>query len=180
MRKEILTSVSVLTVIGLLFVVLYLLGIVGKKEDYTNSDMEIGTQLQMETKMKEDGSSETVMKMSEAGSVPASTLSMTQEDKQVAQFKMSGIQGPTELLPQETAADQWATQLDTGLTPEYRSFIEAGQHVGTDGRAGGMKNPNLQVRSDPPIPREAVGPWNNSSYQPNPYQREFEVGSAGM
>jgi len=39
-----------------------------------------------------------------------------------------------------------------------------------------MKNANLQLRSDPTIAKQNVGPWNNSTYEPDLARVPLELG----
>jgi hypothetical protein len=39
-----------------------------------------------------------------------------------------------------------------------------------------MKNPNLQLRSEPPNPQLNIGPWNNSTFAPDLMRTPLEVG----
>jgi hypothetical protein len=39
-----------------------------------------------------------------------------------------------------------------------------------------LKNPNLQLRSDPIIPKKEIGPWNQSTYEPDLMRVPLEVG----
>ena len=98
------------------------------------------------------------------------------ETEQMALFNKMEFDRPEDLLPKDDA-DKFVEDIDNGIhRPEVRSFVEAAAHVGEDARFGGMKNANLSLRSDPPIPREDVGPWNASTFQPDPYRKQFEIG----
>jgi hypothetical protein len=62
-----------------------------------------------------------------------------------------------------------------------KNFLVAGQHVGLDTVLQSKKIAYHDIRSAPPIPKEQVGPWNQSSYeQPagGPVARRYlEIGS---
>jgi hypothetical protein len=55
-------------------------------------------------------------------------------------------------------------------------MLQAGHHIGLDTIGQTLKNPNLQLRSDPIIPKQDVGPWNQSTYEPDYGRSPLEVG----
>ena len=59
-----------------------------------------------------------------------------------------------------------------------KNFCSSGHHYGINTVGNSLKNANLQLRSDPVIPKVDVGPWNNSSYEGDNNRRQFEIGSA--
>jgi hypothetical protein len=63
-----------------------------------------------------------------------------------------------------------------GSNPITPDLLQAGYHIGLDTIGQTMKNPNLQLRSDPYIPKAAVGPWNQSTYEPDLMRVPLEVG----
>lgn len=83
---------------------------------------------------------------------------------------------PTDLLPVDQNS-QWASlnPVNQGnpMTPD---LLQAGYHIGLDTIGQTLKNPNLQLRSDPYIPKAAVGPWNQSTYEPDLMRVPLEVG----
>jgi hypothetical protein len=58
-----------------------------------------------------------------------------------------------------------------------QNFLTAGYHVGIDTVGSSMKNPNLQLRSEPPAPRTPVSPWliSTISYS-DVNRRPLEIG----
>jgi hypothetical protein len=55
-------------------------------------------------------------------------------------------------------------------------MLQAGYHIGLDTIGQTLKNANLQLRSDPIIPKQDVGPWNQSTYEPDYGRIPLEVG----
>jgi len=55
-------------------------------------------------------------------------------------------------------------------------MLQAGYHIGLDTIGQSMKNANLQLRSDPIIPKQNVGPWNQSTYEPDYARVPLEIG----
>jgi hypothetical protein len=59
-----------------------------------------------------------------------------------------------------------------------RNLFESGHHAGLNTQSNTLKNANLQLRSDPLIPRRDVGPWSQSTYDGDTNRRPFEIGMA--
>ncbi len=83
---------------------------------------------------------------------------------------------PAELLPRDTSSE-WA-QLNPSGKGELANvnFLKAGYHVGIDTIGQSFRNPNLQLRSEPPNPLYNTGPWNNTTMTPNHQQVTLELG----
>jgi hypothetical protein len=92
----------------------------------------------------------------------------------------SAHQNPTELLPLDTNS-QWA-QLNPSGKGELGNvnLLKAGYHIGIDTIGQTMKNSNLQIRSEPPNPQLAVGPWNQSTIEPDFMRVPLEIGVGGQ
>lgn len=75
---------------------------------------------------------------------------------------------PEDLLPSNSMANTFEEQHPNGEGEVgSRNFLQAGHHIGINTVGSSLKNPNLQLRSDPIIPREDVGPWNQSTILPS-------------
>jgi len=87
------------------------------------------------------------------------------------------IQNPAELLPKDTNS-QWA-QLNPSGKGELANvnLLKAGYHIGIDTIGQTLRNANLQIRSEPPNPQLYVGPWNQSTIEPDFMRPPLEVGS---
>lgn len=87
------------------------------------------------------------------------------------------IQNPEELLPKDTNS-QWA-QLNPSGQGELQSvnLLKAGYHIGIDTIGTSLRNANLQIRSEPPNPQIYVGPWNQSTIQPDFLRPPLEIGA---
>lgn len=83
---------------------------------------------------------------------------------------------PSELLPTD-ANSQWAA-----LNPVNQGniampdLLQAGYHIGLDTIGQTLRNPNYQLRSDPIIPKQEIGPWNQSTIEPDLGRVPLEVG----
>ena len=86
------------------------------------------------------------------------------------------IANPSDLLPTDTNS-QWSSlnPMDHS-SPELPDMLQAGYHIGLDSIGQTHKNANLQLRSDPIIPKANVGPWNNSTYEPDMLRQPLEIG----
>jgi hypothetical protein len=92
-------------------------------------------------------------------------------------YKMQNVANPSDLLPTD-ANSSWAK-----LNPNANNnqviipdLLEAGYHIGLDTIGQTLKNPNLQERSEPIIPKQTVSPWNNSSFEPDIARVPLEIG----
>lgn len=85
---------------------------------------------------------------------------------------------PSDLLPSDQNS-QWAKLNPVNQdSPNMPDLLQAGYHIGLDTIGQTLKNPNLQLRSDPYISKSNVGPWNNSTYEPDLMRVPLEVGCA--
>lgn len=83
---------------------------------------------------------------------------------------------PEELLPQDNSST-WAQVNPQGSgTLKDKNFLQAGHHVGVNTVGQTLRNPNLQLRSEPPNPQVKVSPWQQSTMDPDVNRRPFEIG----
>lgn len=85
---------------------------------------------------------------------------------------------PSDLLPSDKNSE-WAS-----LNPAFSNngiitpdLLQAGALSGLDTIGQTLRNPNLQIRSDPVIPKQNVGPWQNSTIEPDLIRAPFEINS---
>jgi len=90
------------------------------------------------------------------------------------------IQNPAELLPNDSNS-QWA-QLNPSGKGELANvnLLKAGYHIGIDTVGQSLRNANLQIRSEPPNPQLSVGPWNQSTIEPDFMRVPLELGSGSQ
>jgi hypothetical protein len=92
-------------------------------------------------------------------------------------MKPSEPVNPDSLLPND-ANSQWAALNPTGSgSLQNVNLLQAGSMIGINTQGTYLKNANLQLRSEPPIPKAMVGPWNNSTIEVDTMARPFEIGS---
>ncbi len=77
---------------------------------------------------------------------------------------------PMDLLPNNDAAAVFAAENPQGNVQDV-NYLTAGFNIGIDSRGGVMKNPSLDIRGDIPIPKAYVGPWGQSTYEPDLYKK---------
>jgi len=92
------------------------------------------------------------------------------------------VSNPGDLLPNmnmlpKDPNSQWA-QLNPSGSGDLmnQNLLSAGFLSGIDTIGNTMKNPNLQIRSEPPNPQLNVGPWNNSTFSPDLMRTPLEIG----
>jgi len=92
----------------------------------------------------------------------------------------ANIQNPEELLPKSGGNDQWA-QLNPSGQGELANvnLLKAGYHIGIDTIGQSLRNANQQIRSEPANPQLYVGPWNNSTIEPDFMRPPLEIGAGG-
>jgi hypothetical protein len=95
-------------------------------------------------------------------------------------MKASAPVNPDSLLPND-ANSQWAALNPAGSgSLQNVNLLQAGSMIGINTQGTYLKNANLQLRSEPPIPKAAVGPWNNSTIEVDTMARSFELGSGSQ
>ena len=91
-------------------------------------------------------------------------------------YALQPVANPSDLLPSDKNS-QWAA-----LNPINQGniampdLLQAGYHIGLDTIGQTLKNANLQLRSDPIITKADIGPWNQSTIEPNYGQIPLEIG----
>ena len=92
-------------------------------------------------------------------------------------YTAQSVASPQDLLPKDQNS-QWAA-----LNPVSQGniaapdLLQAGYHIGLDTIGQTLRNANLQERSDPIIPKSSVGPWNQSTIEPDLGRVPLELGS---
>jgi hypothetical protein len=89
------------------------------------------------------------------------------------------VASPADLLPADQNS-QWAALNPVNMSQGNiiaGDMLQAGYHIGLDTIGQTLKNANLQLRSDPIIPKQNVGPWNQSTYEPDYARVPLEIGA---
>lgn len=83
---------------------------------------------------------------------------------------------PSELLPKDQNSE-WAKLNPMGSGDlQNVNLLKSGYHIGINTVASSLRNANLQLRSEPANPQTNVGPWNNTTIQPDINRRPMEIG----
>mgnify|MGYP000005820681 CR=1 FL=1 len=91
-------------------------------------------------------------------------------------YSTQDVANPAQLLPND-ANSQWASLNPVSQNnPQIPDLLSAGYHIGLDTIGQTMKNANLQLRSDPVIQKGEIGPWNQSTIEPDLMRVPLEVG----
>lgn len=102
----------------------------------------------------------------------------TQQKPAPDAFASQGSVNPNDLLPADQNS-QWAALNPVNMSQGNivaGDMLQAGYHIGLDTIGQSMRNANLQLRSDPIIPKQNVGPWNQSTYEPDLARVPLELG----
>jgi len=102
------------------------------------------------------------------------------QQEQIAQIVSGGDQlKPEDLLPKYDEENQFAKENPVSKLLKEQNFLISGYHVGLNTVMQSNKIPYHDIRSMPPIPKENIGPWNQSSFEQSPAQmrRFFEIGA---
>ena len=99
---------------------------------------------------------------------------ITQNQEEFVQQTPNAVQhkpevaDPSHLLPTDQNS-QWAALNPVGSSNNAMlpDLLQAGYHIGLDTIGQTLRNPNYQLRSDPIIPVQQIGPWNQSTIEPD-------------
>ena len=115
-----------------------------------------------------------------AASVPVPTAPVTSAPApQVAGagYALQPVANPSDLLPADntkwSALNPNAMKQGDIMMPD---LLQAGYHIGLDTIGQTLRNANQQLRSDPIIPVQQVGPWNQSTMEPDLGRVPLEIG----
>lgn len=82
-----------------------------------------------------------------------------------------------DLLPKDSANSKWSQVNPAGQGDlKDLQFLNAGYHVGINTVGNTLRNPNLQIRSEPPNPQTKVSPWNQTTIESDFNRRPLEIG----
>lgn len=90
-------------------------------------------------------------------------------------YSMQSVASPADLLPKDQNS-QWASLNPVGGNVALPDLLQAGYHVGLDTIGQTLKNANYQLRSDPIIEKKDIGPWSQSTIEPDIARVPLEIG----
>ena len=111
--------------------------------------------------------SSTINSEATLGGSPINTNAVQPQSQQVLSAE--------QLLPKDSNAD-FANPNGSSPNPIVVDLMAAGAFIGLDPKGSTMKNANLQLRSDPHITKLNVGPWSNSTIEPDLGQVPLDLG----
>lgn len=107
------------------------------------------------------------------GETEGANLPVTPEEQQQQIAKIVEGQDKIkadDLLPKYDDANAFAKENPVSKLLKEQNFLISGYHAGINTTLQDRKVGNLDIRSLPPIPKETVGPWHQSSYEQSPSQ----------
>mgnify|MGYP006082015013 FL=1 len=93
------------------------------------------------------------------GSVPTSNASFQQPNN---------ASTSSDLLPSDSNSQWGALNPQGSGNLQNVNLLHAGAMSGINTVGNSLRNPNLQIRADPPNPKMNVGPWQNSTIEHDP------------
>ena len=87
------------------------------------------------------------------------------------------VEDPSALLPKDQNSE-WSQLNPTGDTNTLNgiNLLQAGHHICIDTVGQALRNSNLQIRSEPANPQVNIGPWNNTTIEPDVMRTPLELG----
>ena len=85
------------------------------------------------------------------------------------------LSDPKELLPSDSN-NEWSNIMPNNDLKNVQ-MLSSGHHIGVNSVGSSLRNANLQLRSEPVIPQSNIGPWNNTTIEPDNLRRPMEIGT---
>ena len=124
----------------------------------------------------EDGQSKE--KMQEQPTVNDTSAQNVQPASPQEGYAVQPVANPADLLPHDQNS-QWSALNPVAMNQgsvAMPDLLQAGYHIGLDTIGQTLRNANLQLRSDPIIQKQDIGPWNQSTIEPDLARVPLEVG----
>ncbi len=84
---------------------------------------------------------------------------------------------PSDLLPKDMNSE-WASITPANNDLKNLNLLNPSQLIGINTVGSSLRNANLQLRSDPVIPKtENTGPWNQPTIEADTMRRPFDIGT---
>jgi hypothetical protein len=109
--------------------------------------------------------------------LPVGTQEGSQLKAEVGQLDNKPF-APEDLLPQYDDANEFAQQNPVSKLLKEQNFLVSGYHMGINTVMQSNKIPYHDIRSAPPVPKEVISPFLNSSYEQAAGaagRRQFEI-----
>jgi len=83
---------------------------------------------------------------------------------------------PSDLLPRDVNSE-WSSINPASNDLKNLNLLSADQMIGINTVSSSLRNANYQERSEPIIPKKDIGPWGNSTIEPDNFRRSLEIGT---
>ena len=87
------------------------------------------------------------------------------------------VMDPKQLLPNDNN-NEWSNIMPNNDLKNV-GMLNAGHHIGMNTVGSSLRNPNLQIRSEPANPQIKVSPWLQSTIDPDVNRKALEIGGCG-
>jgi len=94
-----------------------------------------------------------------------------------ASYALQPVANPSDLLPSDVNSEWGSLNSLNQSNVSSPDLLQAGYHIGLDTIGQTLRNANLQLRSDPIIPKSDVGPWNQTTIEPDYARVPLEIGN---
>ena len=173
------TLLKIVILVGLAVCLIYLCQQNAKqgKESFENDEEELPEPYEIDEDDEDDEDDKDFTKNVEPFEDVATQAKAT-KDKTLAEGIVARKQLKAgELLPKDDQANAWAKVNPKGKgSLAFKSFIDAGYHMGINTVGQSLRNANLQIRSEPANPQVPVSIWLNSTIGPDTNRRDFSIG----
>jgi hypothetical protein len=182
--KTLKNVLMLILVVAVIYIIYQIYNNYMKKEGYENeNEKEDDVQENMENMDDENQqmSPEQMMQSQEMMPNQGQTEMMSNPvERDMRNAQMMGVAGDQlsaqDLLPQDKSST-WASVNPEGQgSLANQNFLQAGYHIGINTVGQTLRNPNLQLRSEPPNPQAQVSPWLQSTIEPDVSRRPMEIG----
>lgn len=127
-------------------------------------------------KMMDSVNKDNVVKPAMASGLNSGPTSVDALDSKESSCLNKAVANPEDLLP-KNGGSGWNELSPSGAGDLSQvNLLKAGHHAGIDTVQSSMRNSNLQIRSEPANPREAVSPWMQSTITPDLMRQPLEIG----
>jgi hypothetical protein len=117
-----------------------------------------------------------------SGNIPAGVSSTNNQFLEVSGMNSTVVPSssqptlsPSDLLPKDTNSE-WSNLNPASMDLKNLNLLSADQMIGINTVSSSLRNANQQLRSDPSITKTTVGPWAQSTIDPDPYRRPLDIG----
>jgi hypothetical protein len=149
----------------ILLLIVYVLFSYSNSKNFSLDGMDTGSSLQKSQPTVKETSAQYVV-----GPPPSSGLPSP------SGYSSQPVAQPSDLLPNDQNKEWTALNPVSMNQGGMVDLLQAGYHIGLDTIGQSLRNANLQLRSDPIIPKSDIGPWNQSTIEPDLGRVPLEIG----